>query len=102
MKRISWIKKISNERVLEMVEMQRCLIPAIRQRQLSFVGHIVRKAGIEKLVMEGKIEGRKQRGRPRLAFLEGLAVEAGCGTVELLRQVGDRTGCRKMITNVRP
>ena len=58
-KRMSWVKKLSNEKVLQMVKMDRSLLIAIKKRQLNFVGHAVRKEGLEKLVLEGKIEGRR-------------------------------------------
>ena len=37
-----------------MVGMTRCLIRTTRRKQLSFVDHLVRKSGVEKLVMEGE------------------------------------------------
>ena len=62
----------------------------------------VSKCSVEKLVIEGKIEGKKQRGRQKLAFLDGTALGAGCYVMEMLRQAGNRTGCRIMTANVRP
>ena len=44
------MKIILNERVLDMVGMERSLLVAIRRRQLRFVGHVVRK-GLEKLAV---------------------------------------------------
>ena len=102
MLRISWVKKISNERVLEMVNMIRDLLITIRQRQLRFVGHVARKNGIEKLVLEGKVAGQRQRGRRRLNFMGGLASAVGCSAVEVIRRTGDRNGFRRMIADVSP
>jgi len=34
----------------------------IRQRQLDFFGHVMRRQGIEALVITGKVEGRRARG----------------------------------------
>ena len=96
------MKKISNERVLEMVHMKRDLLITIRQRQLRFVGHVVRKNGIEKLVLEGKVAGQRQRGRRRLNFMGGLASAVGCCAVEVIRRTGDRNGFRRMIADVSP
>ena len=56
MLRISWTKKLSNEKVLEVVNKERSLLVTIRKRQLNFMGHIMRKNVLEKLI-EGKIEG---------------------------------------------
>ena len=64
----------------------------IRRRQLRFVGHVLRKGGLEKLVQEGKINGRRQRGRQRLKFLEGLAFATGCNAMDVLRRADDRAG----------
>ena len=82
--------------------MARNLVMTIRKRQLRFVGHIERKRGLEKLVLEGKIKGKRQRGRKRLDYMEGLALAAGCGAVDVLRRVGDRVGFRDLVANVRP
>jgi len=35
----------------------------IRQRQLAFLGHLLRKHGLENLVVMGRINGKKARGR---------------------------------------
>ena len=43
----------------------------------------MRKGGLEKLVLEGKINGKRQRGRQRLKYLEGLALTAWYGTVDI-------------------
>ena len=43
--------------IYKLVEMK-----TIRQRQLDFFGHVMRKQGIEALVVTGKVEGRRARG----------------------------------------
>ena len=73
MKKISWIEKNSNEKVLELVGEDRSLLKTTRQRQLRFVGHITREDSIEKLSLEGRMEGSRSRGRQRKDFLQGLA-----------------------------
>ena len=82
--------------------MERDLLVTIRKRQLKFVGHIMRKGGLEKLVLEGKVAGARQRGRRRLNFIGGLASAVGCSAAEVLRRAADRTGFRNMIANVSP
>ena len=75
------MKRVSNERVLGMAGMTRSLMVTMRRRQLRFVGHVVRKKGFEKLVLEGKISGKRKRGRRSLNYIEGLASATGCGAV---------------------
>ena len=96
------MKRVGNEHVLEMVGMTRSLMVTIGRRQLRFVGHAVRMEGLEKLVLEGKINEKKQRGRRRLNYVEGQASATGCGAVELLRWEGDRAGFREMVADASP
>ena len=44
----------------------------IRKRQLKFLGHVMRKEGLENLVLTGKIEGSRGRGRPRETYMSSL------------------------------
>ena len=67
-----------------MVGMERSLLVTIRRRQQWFAGHVMRK-GRDKLVLEGETHGNRQRGRQR-----GVALDAGCGAVEILRREGGR------------
>ena len=99
--RITWVKKMSHGRVLEMCGMTRSMMVTIRRRQLRFVGHAVRKEGLHKLVLEGKLEGERGRGR-RLDYMGGLASATGYSAVELLRRTGDRIGFREVVANVSP
>ena len=98
---------MSNERVLEMCGMTRSMMVTIRRRQLRFVGHAVRKEGLQKLVLEGKLEGKRGRGRRRLDYMGGLVAVAaasatGYSAAELLRRKGDRIGFREVVANVSP
>ena len=90
MKKILWIDKKSNKDVLEMIGEERKLLKTIRQRQLRFIGHIVREDLIKKLSLEGKVEGCRSRGRQRQDFLQGLAKAVGMKTMELLWLAQDR------------
>ena len=53
-------------------------------------------------MLEGKINGKRQRERRRLNYMEGLTSATGCGAVELLRRVGDRAGFREVAADVSP
>ena len=42
--------------------------------KLQYFGHLMRRAGsFEKILMLGKIEGRRRRGRQRMRWLVGIA-----------------------------
>ena len=63
--RISWTDMKSNTQVLQMAGIERSLMKTIKRRQLEFLGHILRKDELEKLVLCGKIEGKKSMQRQK-------------------------------------
>jgi len=69
MMKISWLDKISSDEVPLRANTTRQLMQTIISRQIRFVGDVMRKAKLEYLMLTGKIEGRRARGRQRLTFL---------------------------------
>ena len=47
----------------------RQLLEILREQQLKFFGHVMRRNELEKLVVTGKIEGTRARGRQRMKYL---------------------------------
>ena len=72
MLRISYIDHVTNETVLIRANTTRKLMKIIRRRQLEFLGHVMRKEGMEDLILNGKIQGTRSRGRPRQTYMESL------------------------------
>ena len=63
--KISWKDRITNDRVLSKLNTERQLLSDIQKRKCSYYGHIKRKNNILTTALEGRIEGRRPRGRPR-------------------------------------
>lgn len=72
MEKISWKAKRTNESVLELVGERRQLLDVIVQRKKNWIGHVLRGDGLMREVMEGKMEGKRPKGRPRIGMLEEL------------------------------
>ena len=70
MEKVSWEDKKRNEEVLEAVGKGRRLIETIERRKKNWIGHVVRGDGLLthhlKLVLEGRMEGKRPRDRPRI------------------------------------
>ena len=97
MLRISWAKKLTNDKVLDLAEERRVLIVTIRKRQLVFFGHIIRQNGLARLCLEGKIEGKKARGRQRVTYLASLSEPVRLKSYELIRCVESRQGFKSLV-----
>ena len=102
MLRISWTERISNERVLHQAGAKREIVKTIRERQLRFLGHVMRRQQMENICMVGKVEGRRGRGRPRVKFLDSLAksIDGGHTPVQLLQMTEERSDWRFVVANV--
>ena len=73
MMRIPWTDKYkTNEEVLQRAGVERKLIGKIRLRKMRFLGHVIRKDGLENLALTGKIEGKRGRGRKRMLWMTSL------------------------------
>ena len=90
MGKISWKQKVSNAQVLEKFSTKRQLLDIIKRRKMCFFGHIKRHDSIIKDILEGKVEGKRGRGRPRAAWPDNIRAWADCSLAECTRLVRDR------------
>ena len=61
--RISWKEKVTNVEVYRRMNTSTSLLIDIVHRQLTFLGHILRKGELENLVVTGFVDGKRDRGR---------------------------------------
>ena len=74
MKGISWIDKITDISILQELDIKRELLGHVRKRKLSYFAHLCRDHGyqITKTVVEGYVEGRRRRERPRKQYIYNI------------------------------
>lgn len=92
MEGISWTEMVSNERVLERVKEKRSIMDTIENRRGSMIGHLIRHDLFIKNIIEGKIEGKRGRGRPRRTFMEQIKEKVHVGSYQ---EVKELAGTRK-------
>jgi len=78
------------------------LMKTIRQWQLNFLGHVMRRHGLENLAVTGKVDGRRGRGRQRLKYLDSLCtcLKDKVSPIELIRASEDRELRHHVVANV--
>ena len=74
--KISWTDKVTNEEVLSRGGVQRQLMNILRNRKKSWMVHVLRGNGLLKEVIEGRLERKRARGRPRLGMWDEIKVES--------------------------
>jgi len=51
------------------------LLESVTKRKENWIGHAVREDGLLKQVLEGRMEGKRPRGRPRFGMIDDLKEE---------------------------
>ena len=92
MERISWTDRVRNEDVLLRVGEKRMMLEKIVLRQKNWIGHVLRGDGMLRDEIEGKMEGKRGRGRPRIGMLDVLLDKGSYW--EMKRKSQDRTSWR--------
>ena len=63
MLRISWKDMVTNEEVYRRMNIKQSLLVDIVRRQMSFLGHVLRKEEMEHLVVTGFVDGKRAPGK---------------------------------------
>ncbi len=79
MLRIPWTQKRTNSSVLSEIGTSNRLLDIITMQILRYFGHISRRKGdnLEKVIMQGMVEGTRKRGRPRSRWIDQIKAATG-------------------------
>src|SRR6218665_2553172 len=83
-----WRDMKTNEEVLKMVQEERSLVDVIWRRKKNWIGHILRGESLLREVMEGRMIGKRLRGRKYLDMLKEFMKESSYA--ELKRKAENR------------
>ena len=72
LERISYKDRKTNEEVLKQIGEGRMLVQIVINRKKNWIGHVVRHDCLMRDVIEGRMEGRRGRGRPRIGMIDEL------------------------------
>ena len=95
--KISWKAKMRNADVLSMLNTEQKLLGEVKKRQLEYFGHTKRHNSIRKEILEGKLEGKRPRGRQRTAWTDNIKSTTKLSMGECTRQCQDRVSWRAVV-----
>ena len=99
--RKSWTEKKSNKEVLDKMKLKGTILMSIvRRRKAKYYGHVRRHQCIQKTIIEGKVDGKRGRGRRTTDWLSGITTSMKrpineCGVLAM-----DRALWREMTSNI--
>ena len=102
MLRISWTEHKTNTFVLEQIDTPDRLCDTIDRIKLKYFGHVSRREGdnLEKIIVQGRVEGTRKRGRQKLRWADGLRDRTGLSMNTLTRLAQNRQTWHNFIIRV--
>jgi len=96
--KVSWTEHRTNESIRNELEVKENWIRSCVLRQkLKYFGHLKRHDGMERIILEGRVNGKRKRGRPRRQWEKDIEDVLKMSIIEAGRLANNRDEFRTAV-----
>ena len=95
--RVPWTAMRTNRWILDTIGTELILRKQMAIRKMRFFGHIIRRNGFEKDIIQGAVEGKRKRGRPPTGWFDDIKRWTDMGLSAATRAAADRDLWRRLV-----
>ena len=96
--KVNCTEKRTNNSILQELNIKEgWLLSTIIKRKLKYFGHVKRHEGLEKEILEGQVQGKRTRGRPRRRWSQDITERMTTTITRTGRIAQDRTTYREAV-----
>ena len=94
MLRISWTSHTTNVDVLQKIGVKETtMLNNLKNRKLCYAGHMMRHYGTLMKTIEGRLEGKRERGRPRRTRVDDIREWTGSKRYDQIKRDAENRNC---------
>ena len=93
--------RVTNAEILRRIGEKRLLLLSIKGRKLKYFGHLIRAGRLQRLLLDGKVEGLRKPGSQTRTWMKEILERIEMNYNDCIRSAMDRRRWRLVVANLK-